>query len=82
MSGWIVIRAGSEAQRTSDGGADGDDADKAMLDPDLLLLPRRLERLKVEEGEEMRDKICVEGWRLSQKMALFARPQRTRWEQV
>ena len=50
MSGWIVIRAGSEAQRTSDGGADGDDADKAMLDPDLLLLPRRLERLKVEDG--------------------------------
>ena len=41
-----------------------------------------VERLKVEEGEEMRDKICVEGWRLSQKMALFARPQRTRWEQV
>ena len=52
MSGWIVIRAGSEAQRTSDGGADGDDADKAMLDPDLLLLPRRLERLKVEDGVE------------------------------
>jgi hypothetical protein len=42
-----------------------------------------VERLKVEEGEEMRDKIFkLEGWRLSQKMALFARPQRTRWEQV
>jgi hypothetical protein len=42
-----------------------------------------VERLKVEEGEEMRDKFFkLEGWRLSQKMALFARPQRTRWEQV
>ena len=57
MSGWIVARAeGSSGQRTSDG-AGGVDADGAIidegapLDPDLLLLPRRLERLKVD-GED------------------------------
>jgi len=42
-----------------------------------------VERLKVEEGEEMRDKILEkEGWRLSKKMAQFTRPRRTRWEQT
>jgi hypothetical protein len=42
-----------------------------------------VERLKVEEVEEMRDKIlALEGWRLSKKMAQFARPRRTRWEQT
>ena len=53
MSGWVVARAGSEAQRSSDGivEAIGDDDagnNKDALDPDLL--PRRLERLKVEDA--------------------------------
>ena len=53
--GWFVARAGSEAQRSSDGVVDAidDDAgDDAALDPDLLLLPRRLERLKVADGDD------------------------------
>jgi len=42
-----------------------------------------VERLKVEEGEEMRDRVfALEGWRPSRKMAQFQRPQRTRWEQT
>ena len=59
MGGWIVARAGSEAQRSTDGVVDGigDDVDaendnKDALDPDLLLLPRRLEWLKVDDDKE------------------------------
>ena len=49
MSGWLIARAGSEAQNYGvvDAIGDGD-----ALDPDLLLLPRRLERLKVEEDDD------------------------------
>lgn len=58
MSGWLISRAGSEAQRSSafdandaDADADADNA-LALDDPDLQLLPRRLERLKAARGEE------------------------------
>ena len=45
--------------------------------------PSAVERLKVEEGEGLRDKILArEGWLPSSGMAKYARPQRTRWEET
>jgi hypothetical protein len=45
--------------------------------------PSAVQRLKVEEGEEMRDKIFAqEGWRVSKRLSQFYRPQRTRWEET
>ena len=44
--------------------------------------PSAVERLRVEEGEEMRDRILAqEGWAPSKKLAQFYRPKRTRWEE-
>ena len=45
--------------------------------------PSAVERLKVEEGEALRDKVLAqEGWLPSRQMAKFTRPQRTRWEET
>jgi len=45
--------------------------------------PSSVERLKVDEGEELREKVLAqEGWQPSKKMSDFLRPQRTRWEET
>lgn len=45
--------------------------------------PSAVERLKVEEGEELREKVLAqEGWQPSKKMSQFIRPQRTHWEKT